>query len=275
MTIERQKDRIGVIGMDHRQKELVRELKLRFSPSEILHAKLPKELKFSVGTLVLPVKPSEELCRSASWIQTLPPDTLILTGLISDTLKEACEKNHQRLLSYLEHTQFKIANAVPTAEGAIKLYMELSGQTVDQSRMLVLGFGHCGKALSMRLKALGANVTVFARNPEDRVFGKSLGIDMREYKELPKLARQKACIFNTVPELILDSSILTHMPRSNLILDLASAPGGTDFALCEQMHLTGILASGLPGRFFPKTAGKILADTVVSILNEQREVDKQ
>jgi len=271
ITETRQRDKIAVIGMDNRQKELVRELKLRFQPSSVIHAKTPEDLKSAAGVIVLPVKASEELFSDMGWMDQLEPDTLLLAGLAGELLREACGKRQLKLISYLDNTEFKIANAVPTSEGAIRLYMELSGQTVAQSRMLVLGFGHCGKALSIRLKALGADVTVFARSPEDRIYGKTLGIDMREYKQLPKLVRQKACIFNTVPERLLDGSILTYMPRSNLIIDLASAPGGTDFSLCEKMKLTAVLASSLPGRFFPKTAGKILADTVAAIINDQKE----
>lgn len=58
ITETRQRDKIAVIGMDNRQKELVRELKLRFQPSSVIHAKTPEDLKTAAGVIVLPDRKS-------------------------------------------------------------------------------------------------------------------------------------------------------------------------------------------------------------------------
>lgn len=267
MTENRRSVRIAVLGTDSRQKELAQELKLRFHPGAVIHADAPEQLTAPADAIVLPIKgidsPDDAVRR---WLGEIDVKTRLLVGKTTATFMDVCKNRSIEVISYLEQPNFKIANAVPTAEGAIKLYMEQSNQTVSESRMLVLGFGHCGKALALRLKALGADVSVFARSYEDRVYGKSLGIDMRDYQQLHKLTRQRTCIFNTVPHLILDASILNNMPKSSLIIDLASMPGGTDFQLCEQLDLNAIHALSLPGKYFPRTAGKILADTVVTII---------
>lgn len=36
-------------------------------------------------------------------------------------------------------------------------------------------------------------------------------------------------IFNTVPALVLDETVLKGLPQETLVIDLASRPGGTDF----------------------------------------------
>lgn len=269
MTERHQSVTITVSGMDERQKELAKELKLRFQPSAVTHIDSPELLNKAADYLVLPLKGTVEFTdHNIDWLKSIDSNTKLLVGKTSEDLRMYCNDHHIETVSYIERTEFKIANAVPTAEGAIKLYMELSKQTVAHSRMLILGFGHCGKALALRLKAWGADVSVFARSYEDRIAGKSMGLDMREYKDLPKLARQKTCIFNTVPYKILDASILNSIPKTSIIIDLASLPGGTDFKLCEQLKLTAVHALSLPGKFFPKTAGNILADTIVNIINE-------
>ena len=268
MTPKHQSVTIAVSGMDERQKELAKELKLRFQPSAVTHTDSPAALSTSFDYLVLPLKGADEGDHHTEWLNRLDSNTKLLVGKISADVLEYCAEQGIDVISYIERAEFKIANAVPTAEGAVKLYMELSKQTVDHSRMLVLGFGHCGKALALRLKAWGADVTVFARSYADRIAGKSMGLDMREYKDLPKLARQKNCIFNTVPYQILDAAILNSMPKTSIIIDLASLPGGTDFKLCEELQLTAVHALSLPGRYFPITAGNILADTIVNIINE-------
>ncbi len=269
VTANRPPVTIAVLGEDERQQQLSEELKHRFHPAAVIYEPLPEQLSKTVDYIILPIR-GLELSDSVKWLKNLDKNTKLLAGKVDAGFAENCKNQQIELLFYTDRNDFKIANAVPTAEGAMKLYMEMSKQTIADMRMLVLGFGHCGKALAIRLKALGADVTVFARSQEDRIFGKTLGLDMREYKQLPKLVRQRTCIFNTVPYQILDESILTYMPKNSIIIDLASMPGGTDFALCEKLSLTSVHALSLPGRFFPKTAGKILADTIVSMITETK-----
>lgn len=261
--------KVTVLGTDARQKELAKELQFRLSPETVHCIGSLDEQTRQTEFLILPIRGSSDFFHdNEDWLDAIYNTTKILVGKTAPAFREVCKARDLQLISYIDRDDFKIANAVPTAEGSIKLYMELSGQTVSGSRMLVIGFGHCGKALALRLASLGADVTVFARKKEDRIFGAALGLDMRDYNQLAKLARQKTCLFNTVPAPILDGSILPHLPKQSLIIDLASAPGGTDFALCKELGLTAHEAPNLPGRYFPKTAGMILADTVTSIITE-------
>lgn len=57
-----------------------------------------------------------------------------------------------------------------------------------------------------------------------------------------------------------------------MIIDLASAPGGVDFDAAQAMGLQAKLASGLPGRCAPDTAGELIAQTILTILHEQGRV---
>ena len=53
--------------------------------------------------------------------------------------------------------------------------------------------------------------------------------------------------------------MLENMAKHTVIIDLASPPGGTDFALATEMGIKTIHALGLPGKVAPVTAGRILA----------------
>jgi dipicolinate synthase subunit A len=61
---------------------------------------------------------------------------------------------------------------------------------------------------------------------------------------------------------------LKTMPRSCVIIDIASKPGGTDFRYAERRGMTAILAPSLPGLVAPKTAGRIIASSLCRILAE-------
>ena len=66
-------------------------------------------------------------------------------------------------------------------------------------------------------------------------------------------------------------TLLQRLPAGALIIDLASLPGGTDFAAAEELGLHAEHALALPGRCAPQTAGALIAQTVLAILEEREE----
>jgi dipicolinate synthase subunit A len=93
-----------------------------------------------------------------------------------------------------------------------------------------------------------------------------MGLKAVHFNELMNCLSDVDVIFNTVPAPVLDKDVLVKVPSTTLIIDLASAPGGTDFASAEELGVKAILAPGLPGKVAPKTAGRILAQVVPRIL---------
>lgn len=70
---------------------------------------------------------------------------------------------------------------------------------------------------------------------------------------------------------MLPRALLQKLPGGALIIDLASLPGGTDFAAAEELGLHAEHALALPGRCAPQTAGALIAQTVLTILEERGE----
>jgi dipicolinate synthase subunit A len=54
-------------------------------------------------------------------------------------------------------------------------------------------------------------------------------------------------------------------------VDLASKPGGTDFAAAQRLGCKAIHALSLPAACAPDTAGEAVARTVLTILREREE----
>ena len=78
-------------------------------------------------------------------------------------------------------------------------------------------------------------------------------------------------VINTIPAPVLPRTLLQRLPAGALIIDLASLPGGTDFAAAEELGLHAEHALALPGRCAPQTAGALIAQTVLAILEEREE----
>ena len=55
---------------------------------------------------------------------------------------------------------------------------------------------------------------------------------------------------------------------------MASLPGGTDFAAAEALGLHAEHALALPGRCAPQTAGALIAQTVLAILEERGDEER-
>ena len=81
-------------------------------------------------------------------------------------------------------------------------------------------------------------------------------------------------VINTVPAPVLPRALLQQLPGGALIIDLASLPGGTDFSAAEELGLRAEHALALPGRCAPQTAGALIAQTVLAIL-EERDPDER
>lgn len=107
------------------------------------------------------------------------------------------------------------------------------------------------------LKGMGASVTGVARRPDVLARAVEMGFRAVHFEDLEEEIRRAEIIFNTVPTLILDRTILDRVSRDAVIIDLASIPGGTDFEYAEMLGIKALLAPGLPGLVARKLRVKI------------------
>ena len=166
----------------------------------------------------------------------------------------------------------EFAGALFGAVGGL-LWDYTAGRTVGMLglELLLLGFGPVGQALGVRLAALGTNVTVCARRPEQRALAQSLGLRAAPLQSLAALAPAFDTVVNTIPAAVLTAPVLERLRPGSLIVDLASKPGGTDFAAAQRLGHRAIHALSLPAACAPDTAGEAVARTVQAILQEREE----
>ena len=77
-------------------------------------------------------------------------------------------------------------------------------------------------------------------------------------------------VINTVPAPMLTAARVAGMKPDALILDLASAPGGTDFEAARAFGIRALTAPGLPGKWSPQTAAEAVRDAVYNILEDEK-----
>jgi len=175
------------------------------------------------------------------------------------------------ILDYYAREEFSVANAVPTAEGAIAIAMEELPITIADSSSLVIGYGRIGRVLSKKLSLLGSHVTVSARKAADFAWIHAEGYESADTECLYEYFGTDTpdVIFNTVPHCVLNHGVLAAVKRGTPIIDLASKPGGIDMVSASEMRHKVIWALSLPRRYAPVTSGNIIADTLLCWLTEE------
>ena len=204
-------------------------------------------------------------------------------------------------IDYMKEDGFAYTNAAATAEGALAEAILAGREVLCGKQMLVMGYGRCGQMLALRLRALGGRVTVYEKDREKLALAKVHGMQAVEAeavagpKETPGAATVVNCsleegtdensrltarfwvryayIFNTIPALVLDADRLSHVRHDAVLIDIASSPGGLDYAYCAQNGLNAKLCGALPAKYAPKSAAELLLHVIESyfVISEKGE----
>ena len=68
--------------------------------------------------------------------------------------------------------------------------------------------------------------------------------------------------------MVIDKKCLEKSKKGALFIDTASKPGGIDMNFAEKLGIKALWALSLPGKVAPRTSGKIICATVLTILSE-------
>ena len=202
--------------------------------------------------------------------QSLPTDARVFCGMP----REAAEpffRRGIRLYDYASREEFAVRNALPTAEGVAQILLQTLPTTVRGSHVLITGYGRTARACARLLSAMGAHVTIAARRCSSLAFADTDGYRALYLRELPRFMHEMDAVVNTVPATVLTRDVLSAMRRDCPVVEIASAPYGTDMDAAAQLGVHVQVAPSLPGKVAPKTAGVILAETVLNILREGSE----
>ena len=254
-------------------------------PCGVLSTSQWREAVLEADAVILPLPASADGVRVHCPLQTgdvfLRMTTLLdavshkrlFGGRLSESVRSIADQKGVQWYDYFESELLQLQNAVPTAEGAIEIAMHELPITLHGCGAAIIGYGRIGKALGSRLSALGANVTVYARNREQRALAEichhtAKPLICEEGKSRPSDDFPNTrVIFNTVPGRILTRDILGKIPRNCLLVDLASAPGGIDQVAANELGFKSVWGTSLPGKCAPETAGIIIAETLHSMLD--------
>lgn len=181
---------------------------------------------------------------------------------MENTLKRFCSiGDSQQIFDYYNAPGFAEKNAVLTADAAVSIIHSETNASLVGKKVLILGYGRVGRECARAVKEDFADIYVGVRRKESELEVIAHGFTPVSSINLENMQKYDL-IINTVPYTLLNTSVLDKINKSTLIIDLASDGGGTDFKHAEKSGLKAIYAQGLPGKYYPEKAGRIISQTI-------------
>lgn len=169
---------------------------------------------------------------------------------------------------YNDDEMLVMKNAYLTAEGTLAAIINNTEKSLKSLKILILGYGRVGKALSKLIDDIGVQVSVATSDVYEIALATvcvNTVYTLEEYeKDLPNFD----VIVNTVPKLILKGEKLQHIRKDAFIIDLASLPGGVDLDAAATLGLNYLHYLGVPAKTAAITAGQYLYESVLRALDK-------
>jgi len=205
------------------------------------------------GALFAPAAPAP-IVPDRAMLAGMAPRAHIILGWADKNLKEHAQALSIGLHEYEWDRSLMLQRTPAILEGLLKIVIENTAITIHNAQACVVGQGTIGAVLTRYLVALGAHTHIAARNAEQRAQAFVAGATPHHLDELPELAPRLDFIFSTVPTRVVGEDVLSRLPKSALVVDLAAPPGGVDFDAAKRLGLTAIWGRGLGSRA-PVTVG--------------------
>lgn len=203
-------------------------------------------------------------------INFIDADKIVFAGMVDRGIKTKLSNRNIKIYDYFEREDVTVMNTVPTVQGILKVIIDNVDYTIHSCKCAVFGYGRVARVTADTLKSLGADVTICARKSGDLASARINGMKGCFVSDFKDIAAKYNIIINTVPSQIIDRTILSSLKSDCLIIDVASAPYGTDFAAANELGIKALQCPSLPGKVAPKSAGKIIADGILNIIKEER-----
>lgn len=217
------------------------------------------------GAVVLPAE--TQPLYLTELLQRLQPGQLLAGGNLPADFIQQCHQKKIITYDFMQSPELALANAEITAEGMIAVLLQQTPYILQNTSLLLLGYGRCGMILAQKLTALGCHVSICETDALKRSLACSFGYTVLAPEALPAILPNCELLVNTVPSLLLTYDLLQLLPSQAMLFDLASAPGGIDKNAAKQLSLYYQSCPGLPGKIAPQTAGELLAKDFLRYLN--------
>lgn len=207
----------------------------------------------------------------STFIALLKPGQTLFGGNFSEKVTTSLRNKKVKFYDILKDDDVVWLNAMFTAEGLISKIIENTPFSINNSNILIIGFGRCGINSALKLKALNSNVTIYDHTNVHLSQANSYGFKTTDYNGLNSCLHKFDIIINTVPSNVLTDNFMSLIKKGCYLFEIASKPYGINKELANKYKLNLITCPSLPGLTAPKSAGELIAKSIMSYLERTKQ----
>lgn len=183
--------------------------------------------------------------------------TLFFTGLKTNNIINLIPNN--QIISFLDDENVNKQNNILTAYGILDDINKISYNSV-----CILGYGNIAKEIYKILKYKNINIYI-GLSPYDDINLLDSNVTesflISNENQMINVFNKCDVIINTIPSNIISENVLKSS-MSYYLLDIASSPYGVDQNLIKKYNVNYKLYLGIPSKFAPQEASKILLNAI-------------
>jgi dipicolinate synthase subunit A len=211
---------------------------------------------------------TERLKLTTDVLMGAAPGALMFTCWSTPQSEQWAKGTPVRIIGYADDDALSILHAVPTAEGAVRIAIENTDDTILGMNVLCIGLGRVGISVAQAFDGLKARVTLAARNPAQLARAWAMHLEPVELRDLGARIGEFPLIVSSASGKVIDRPLLERTRPDVVIIDLCSPPGSVDFASANALGRKVVWARAQAGRA-PKRAGQDEWQVLMRILREQ------
>lgn len=192
---------------------------------------------------------------------------VLIGGSFNKEIIEILNKQEIMFVDILDYEEMTLLNAIPTAEGVIKIAIQETDFTITGSKVMIIGYGRIGKVLTKMFNGIGAEVFVIVNTLSAKAQAEGLGYKAIMYQDINICLSNMDVIINTVPSPVLTKNNLIYIKETSLIVDISSPPFGINYDESKNYGVKVLWARALPGQIAPKSVAIYIRDTIYTIID--------
>ena len=209
---------------------------------------------------------SEKLRLTTEVLKGAAAGAMLLTCYSTPRMDEWAKATSVEIIPYGDDDALAILHAVPTAEGAIRIAIENTDDTLLGMNVLCLGLGRVGISVAQAFESMKSRVSLAARNPAQLARAWAMNAIPIELRDLKSHIGNFGLIVSSTSGRVLDKDLLALTRPDVVIIDLCSPPGSVDFEAAKALGRKAIWAQA--GRA-PRRAGHDEWQVLMRIVRER------
>lgn len=196
---------------------------------------------------------------------------MIFGGAIGVQDRDVLYQKTRNVYDYFHEEKISVFNAMATAEGVILEILKNSDRILSHQRILLFGFGRCGKNIAFRLRGMQADVVVATDREEERSWAYACGMKPLTLSEAKDYLHRVEIIVNTIPFPFIGRRDLQKLKKNTCLFEVASRSCLVDEETSKDTMLQIIYLPGLPGKYSARSLAEVYTEFVCEKWRGEKE----